>query len=96
MDAQVASDPAPTCEPINHAERPASGHFEDRGDHSRLSETFRASIDGYGAAEVAASGVDRSRLRRNLQLTPTERVEQMVAFVRFVLPLQGTLHHKKK
>jgi hypothetical protein len=28
-------------------------------------------------------------------LTPTERVEQMVAFVRFVLPLQGALRRKQ-
>lgn len=53
------------------------------------------SIRGYGTADVSASGVDRSQLRYNMQLTPTERVEQMVTFIRFVLPLQGVLRQRR-
>jgi hypothetical protein len=53
------------------------------------------SSGGYGTAEIAPSGVDLSHLRRNLRLTPTERVEQMVAFVRFVLPLRGALRRDR-
>jgi hypothetical protein len=55
----------------------------------------RAPVGRYGTAEVAASGIDRSQLRRNLQLTPTERVERMVAFVRLVLPLRGALRRRR-
>jgi hypothetical protein len=50
----------------------------------------------YGTAEVSESGIDLSQLRRNLQLTPTERVEQMVAFVRAVLPLQGAARRARR
>jgi hypothetical protein len=50
----------------------------------------------YGTAEVSESGIDLSLLRHNLRLTPTERVEQMVAFVRAVLPLQGAARRAKQ
>jgi hypothetical protein len=73
-------------------ERSAAGHHND---DSRLLELVRSSTMGYGTADVSASGVDRSQLRHNLRLTPTQRVEQMVAFVRFVLPLQGALRRQR-
>lgn len=68
----------------------------DRNDGSCAAELINPLGDEYGTAEVSASGIDRSQLRRNLRLTPTERVEQMVAFVRIVLPLQGAAHRSKR
>jgi hypothetical protein len=60
------------------------------GDGSGIFEpTSSEAHRNYGTAEVSVSGVDVTQLRRNLRLTPAERVDQMVAFVRIVLPLQG-------
>jgi hypothetical protein len=81
----------------NH-DNPSVGDGGDnahRNEESRLSEVIRSSTESYGTAEVLASGVVLSQLRRNFRLTPTERVEQTVAFVRFVLPLQGALRNKR-
>jgi hypothetical protein len=47
--------------------------------------------DGYGTADVSPSGIDRSQLRRNLRLTPQERLEQMAHAVRILQPFQGIL-----
>lgn len=49
---------------------------------------------GYGSADVAPSGVDRSQLRRNRTLSPTERVEQMVDAVRILASLQEAANRR--
>jgi hypothetical protein len=79
--------------PARPGTQPAADSHGD--DDAPCLDLERWSIGGYGTAEVSASGVDRSQLRHNLRLTPTERVEQMVAFVRFILPLQGALRHRR-
>lgn len=86
-----------TCGRLDRVIEPAAGrHATQHGDDNPPRSLLeRSSIGEYGTAELSASGVDRSQLRNKLRLTPTERVEQMVAFVRFVLPLQGALRHRR-
>jgi len=48
----------------------------------------------YGTADVSPEGIDRSQLRRNLQLSPQERVEQMVRAVRALQELQGIVRRQ--
>jgi len=88
--------PESAIDRLDQIARPAAPHpgASPGGDDSWLSGPGGSAADRYGSAEVAVSGVDLSQLRRNLRLTPTERVEQMVAFVRCVLPLQGALRRR--
>lgn len=97
MTDQPLPDPDSDYEKIEHVDQPAVRCVaaRDGNDDSWLLHLEQSSTDGYGTADVSASGVDRSQLRHNLRLTPTERLEQMVAFVRFVLPLQGALLRKR-
>lgn len=44
-----------------------------------------------GTAELAESGIDLSQLRRNLRLTPEERIDRMVQAARFFAELRGAL-----
>jgi len=43
----------------------------------------------YGTADVSPEGIDRSQLRKNLLLSPQQRLEQMVQAVRILQALQG-------
>ena len=49
----------------------------------------RRSGNSYGTAEISESGVDLSQLRRNLRLTPTQRVSRMVEAARFFASIHG-------
>ncbi|HZS93414.1 MAG TPA: hypothetical protein VFA78_01330 [Chloroflexota bacterium] len=96
MNDQPPEDSASTHNPIDDSDQPAGVRVPSRRGDSCYSEIVRSSTHGYGTADVSESGIDRSQLRHNLRLTPTERVEQMVAFVRFVAPLQGALRRKRE
>ena len=64
-----------------------------------LESVRQASVDDTGliktqTAEEAESGVDRSRLRANLLLTPEERLAQMVAAANFFASIRGTVRRR--
>jgi hypothetical protein len=42
-----------------------------------------------GQWDAIPSGVDTSQIEENLRLSPTERVEKMLAFLRFVIEVKG-------
>ena len=46
-------------------------------------------------AEARAYGVDLSLLGRNLQLSPTERLEKLQGAAEFILELQTSMHHNR-
>jgi hypothetical protein len=64
-----------------------------------LESVRQASVDETGlietqTAEEAESGVDTSRLRANLRLTPEERLARMVAAANFFASIRGTVRRR--
>jgi hypothetical protein len=96
MNHRVPDHQLAVCR-VGHPAEPASPDPTDSQDGIRRRPSGQERLPGgrYGTAEVSVSGVDRSQLRRNLQLTPTERVERMVALVHAVLPLKGALRQPR-
>jgi hypothetical protein len=48
-----------------------------------MAELMLVSLDPSPTIEAYKAGVDRTLLRENLKLTPAERVEKMIAALRF-------------
>jgi hypothetical protein len=64
-----------------------------------LESVRQASVDETGLIETqtaveAESGVDISRLRANLRLTPEERLARMVAAANFFASIRGTVRRR--
>ena len=64
-----------------------------------LESVRQASVDETGlintqTAEEAESGVDISRFRANLRLTPEERLARMVADANFFTSIRGTVRRR--
>jgi len=60
-------------------------------------ESGRLGAQGsYGTAEISEEGIDLSRLRADLKLTPGERILKAAALSRFVLKLQASVTKAKR